>query len=261
MVINPQSACNRVSLCAQGFNESRIVEGALLWHSGSPMNTRAHLGRLAILLLLSHAVAALGEPGAPATNTVRVAAAQAARRVIDFRLKPDEALAAVDRTLVELERIVDRAGEAKCDALVLPEDTPGLLNWVGANETLAKEVLPKAVNRMLERLELRRRTAPNVSRRLQRSYRERWRNLQHCLPARSRRQGDRPIPQGLSDVVGSRRAPAGKFVPGFPTPDLGTAGMLICYDLVVPETARCLALAGADIIFFPTMGGAGHRRR
>jgi hypothetical protein len=32
--------------------------------------------------------------------------------------------------------------------------------------------------------------------------------------------------------------------------------MLICYDLVIPETARCLALKGADIIFFPTMGGA-----
>jgi hypothetical protein len=32
--------------------------------------------------------------------------------------------------------------------------------------------------------------------------------------------------------------------------------MLICYDLVFPETARGLALAGADIIFFPTMGGA-----
>jgi hypothetical protein len=32
--------------------------------------------------------------------------------------------------------------------------------------------------------------------------------------------------------------------------------MLICYDLVMPETARCLALQGADIIFFPTMGGA-----
>ena len=31
---------------------------------------------------------------------------------------------------------------------------------------------------------------------------------------------------------------------------------LICYDLVFPETARGLALAGADIIFFPTMGGA-----
>lgn len=48
----------------------------------------------------------------------------------------------------------------------------------------------------------------------------------------------------------------GSSFPVFPTPDMGTAGMLICYDLVVPETARCLALAGADIIFFPTMGGA-----
>jgi hypothetical protein len=32
--------------------------------------------------------------------------------------------------------------------------------------------------------------------------------------------------------------------------------MLICYDMVFPETARCLALAGADIIFHPTLGGA-----
>src|SRR5206468_7485027 len=92
------------------------------------------------------------EPALVPTNLVRVAAAQAARRVIPFRLKPDEALAAVDRNLAELERIVNRAGEAKCDALALPEDTAGLLNWVGANEALAKKVLPKAVNRMLERL-------------------------------------------------------------------------------------------------------------
>jgi len=85
---------------------------------------------------------------------------------VDFRLKPDEALVAVDKNLAELERIVDRAGEAKCDVLVLPEDTPGLLNWVGANETLAKDVLPKAVNRMIERLGgAAART--NVSRRLQ----------------------------------------------------------------------------------------------
>jgi predicted amidohydrolase len=48
----------------------------------------------------------------------------------------------------------------------------------------------------------------------------------------------------------------GTDFPVFSTPDLGTAGVLICYDLVMPETARCLALQGADIIFFPTMGGA-----
>ena len=32
--------------------------------------------------------------------------------------------------------------------------------------------------------------------------------------------------------------------------------MLICYDMVFPETARCLALGGADLIFHPTLGGA-----
>src|SRR6266567_1050907 len=117
------------------------------------MKTRMLPGRLAIPLLFAHAAAAFAvEPIAPPANTVRIAAAQAARRVIDFRLKSDEALAVVEKNLAELERVVDGAGAAKCDALVLPEDTPGLLNWVGANKALASEVLPKAVNRMIDRL-------------------------------------------------------------------------------------------------------------
>ena len=48
----------------------------------------------------------------------------------------------------------------------------------------------------------------------------------------------------------------GTSFPVFPTKDLGTVGMLICYDLVIPETARAIALNGADIIFYPTMGTA-----
>jgi hypothetical protein len=104
------------------------------------MKTKVCLAQLASLLLVIQVEVALSEPGAPATNTVRVAAAQTASRAIDFRLTLDEALAAVERNLAELERVVDRAGEAKCDALVLPEDTPGLLNWVGANEKLAKAI-------------------------------------------------------------------------------------------------------------------------
>src|ERR1044071_6232274 len=88
------------------------------------------------------------EPAPSLTNTVRIAAAQAARRVVDFHLKPQEALAAVEKNLTELERIIARAGEAKCDALALPEDTAGLLNWMGANEAQAKELLPAAVKRM-----------------------------------------------------------------------------------------------------------------
>src|SRR2546426_6575432 len=48
----------------------------------------------------------------------------------------------------------------------------------------------------------------------------------------------------------------GESFPVFSTPDLGGVGMLICYDMVFPEAARCLALDGVDIIFHPTLGGA-----
>jgi len=42
------------------------------------MKTKARLGWLAILLLISHAAVAIAaDPGVPAINTVRVAAAQA----------------------------------------------------------------------------------------------------------------------------------------------------------------------------------------
>src|SRR2546423_476100 len=117
------------------------------------MKANERFSRLMILLLIVQAVSAFAAtPTSLPTNTVRIAAAQAARRVIDFRLKLDEARAAVDKNLTEIEGIVNRAGEAKCDALVLPEDTPGLLNWAGANEPLAKDLLPRAVNRMIGRL-------------------------------------------------------------------------------------------------------------
>ena len=35
--------------------------------------------------------------------------------------------------------------------------------------------------------------------------------------------------------------------------DFGKVGALVCYDLNFPEAARCLALAGAEIILWPTM--------
>jgi len=218
---------------------------------------------LGVLILTKGVVANAAGYGDPAykavptpTNTVRVAAAQAARRVIDFHLKPAEALAAVEKNLSELEKIVARAGEAKCDALVLPEDTPGVLNWLGANESLAKEVLPKAVKSMIERLGSAAARHKmylvvcsdfiendgllyNTAFLLGRDGKEIGRYHKVC-------------PTWSEAGVRQR----GSSFPVFSTPDIGTAGMLICYDLVVPETARCIALAGADIIFFPTMGTA-----
>ena len=197
------------------------------------------------------------EPDSPPSNTVRVATCQAKNRVIDWHLQQQDAvLAAVDRNIEELEKIIHRAGAQKCDVLTLPEDTLGLLNWYGMNEQLAKQVLPEAVKRMLDRLG---RAAAehrmylivcsdhieadgstyNTAFFLGRDGKELGRYHKVC-PTWSE--------------SGSRQR--GTSFPVFETPDLGTVGLAICYDLVMPETARCLALEGADIIFFPTMGGA-----
>lgn len=45
----------------------------------------------------------------------------------------------------------------------------------------------------------------------------------------------------------------GDDLPVFDT-ELGRIGMLICYDMMTPETARCLALKGADMILWPSLG-------
>src|SRR5262245_4400379 len=218
------------------------------------MNANAYVGRL-MILLLSCGVPSFAQSTTP-SNTVRIAAAQAARRVVDFRLSPDEALGAVEKNLAELERIVARAGEMKCDALVLPEDTPGLLNWVGANETPAKELLPKAVPRMIERLgsaAARHHMYLVVCSDFTESDGQVY-NTAFLLGRDGKEIGRYHKVCPTWGEAGARQR--GNKFPVFTTLDLGTAGLLICYDLVVPETARCLALLGADIIFFPTMGGA-----
>ena len=46
---------------------------------------------------------------------------------------------------------------------------------------------------------------------------------------------------------------AGDSYPVFET-DFGKIGIMICYDNFFPETARILALHGAEVLFFPTAG-------
>jgi predicted amidohydrolase len=188
---------------------------------------------------------------------MRIAACQAKRRSIDWRLKkPGEVLAAVDKNLDELEKIVHKAGDARCDALELPEDTLGLLDWSGANDAAAKQVLPEGVKRMLNRLggaaakhNMYLVVCSDLVEADGKTY-----NTAFLLGRDGKEIGRyRKVCPTWSES-GSRER--GKEFPVFPTADLGTVGMLICYDLVFPETARCLALQGADIIFFPTMGGA-----
>ena len=205
---------------------------------------------IGLLVAVLHVAAA-----SAGTNSVRVAACQLRPRVIDFHLKSQAVLEQVERNLVELEKIIDRAGEQKCDALCFPEDTMGLLNWCGVHEVEEQLVLPKVVKRMLDRLG----TAAA-------------RHRMYLVACSDHVETDGAI-YNTAFLLGRDGKEIGRYhkvcpvyhellrkrgdsFPVFPTADLGRVGMLICYDLVIPETARCLALQGADIIFFPTMGGA-----
>ena len=105
------------------------------------------------LITLGFALLSSARAANATSQLVRVAAAQAARRVIDYRLTNFPAVfAAVEKNLSALEAVVAKAGGQKCDVLALPEDTPGLLNWIGMNEALARDVLPTVVKRMIEQL-------------------------------------------------------------------------------------------------------------
>jgi predicted amidohydrolase len=175
--------------------------------------------------------------------------------VIDHRLKPAELLAQVDQNLVELETLIAKAGLAGCDVLALPEDTLGTLKWEAGNREALQDVLPVAVGRMLDRLG---RAAAK-----HRMYLVCCNDLADAAGAirntafflgRDGKEVGRYHKVNLPVHEQSRTR--GTTHPVFPTPDLGGVGMLICYDMVFPEAPRCLALAGADIIFHPTLGGA-----
>jgi predicted amidohydrolase len=189
-------------------------------------------------------------------KAIRIAAAQPKRRSIDWHLTdPGEVLRRVDQSLAELEPLIHRAGAAGCAAIAFPEDTLGLLNWEAAHLDRLKDVLPAAVGRMLDRL-----GRAAASHRM---------DLVVCSDA-IEASGAVYNSAFLLDTAGreigryhkvnlpiqEQNRARGDGFPVFATPDLGGVGMLICYDMVFPEATRCLALAGADIVFVPTLGGA-----
>jgi predicted amidohydrolase len=188
-------------------------------------------------------------------RTARVGAAQPRSRLIDYRLEPAAAMAQVERSLDELERLVHQAGAAGCDVLALPEDTLGLGRWEAGNPSLLAELLPGAVERMLERLG---RAAASHRMYLVCSNdtlddEGALRNTAFLLGRDGKEIGRYDKVNMPIHELTKRR---GGGFPVFRTPDIGDVGMLICYDMVFPEAARCLALGGADIIFHPTLGGA-----
>lgn len=168
---------------------------------------------------------------------------------------PGEVLAQVDRTLDVLEGLVHRAGQAGCDILAFPESTLAMSRWTWVHPELRAQALPEADRRMLERL-----GQAAASHRMYLILCNDTLEADGLLRNTAFFLGRNGCEIGRYHKVGlplheQLKEPGNSF-PVFPTPDLGNVGILICYDMVFPETARCLALAGADIIFVPTEGGA-----
>jgi predicted amidohydrolase len=187
--------------------------------------------------------------------TVRLGSAQPAHRVVDYRLEAPAALAQAHAHLDALEALVERAGQQGCDALCLPEDALGLLNWEAAHPDQLAELLPEAIEAMLTRLgQVAARHAMYLVCCSDALENGDLYNTSFFLGRDGRPLGRyRKINMPYCEL-GSRRR--GDEYPVFTTPDLGPVGLLVCYDMVFPEAIRCLALGGAGIVFHSTLGGA-----
>ncbi len=189
------------------------------------------------------------------TKPTRVAAIQTKLRTIPYKVATvREALERVRDNLDELTALAERAAEMGCQIIAFPEDTLGTLEWEAGHWDESVELLASAQQEMLARFgQVAARHGVyviccndcvedglvyNTAILLGRDGREIGRYHKVNLPLHE-----------------SLRTPGTHF-PVFELPDIGTIGMCICYDMVFPETTRALALAGADMVFHLTMGGA-----
>jgi len=193
-------------------------------------------------------------------STIRVAAIQTKNRTIKYTTPFNDALDLVRSNLDDLVDLAEKAKEEGCDIIAFPEDTLGTLQWTAGHEEEAVDFLGGAQVEMLQRLgEAAGRLEMNIiccndcpdekgalyntSILLGSDGTEigRYRKVQPTLSERSRERGtDFPV---------------------FEVPGIGTIGLCICYDMLFPETTRALALAGADIVFDSTLGGAAMASR
>ncbi len=189
------------------------------------------------------------------SGTVKVAAGHSPEwQGIDFRMDAEDALPLVEQNIAEIGSIIDHAADDGCVMVAFPEDTLGLTGWLSYHFDDQKPLLVPAVERMLKavgRKAAERSIYVIVCNDV--SYGDDIMNTA-ILFGRDGAEIGRYHKVNLPIAEQSRKP--GDSFPVFQTPELGGIGMCICYDMVFPETARALALGGADVVFHLTMGGA-----
>ncbi len=188
-------------------------------------------------------------------NTVRVAAVQAKRRTISYKVATaEEALKQVHENLDQLTALAEQAAEMGCDIAAFPEDTLGTIEWEAGHWNEVDKLLLPAEEAMLGRFgEIASARGMYIIVCNDCASDDKVHNTAILIGKDGKEIGRyRKVQLPLHEQARTR----GEGFPVFEAPGIGTIGMCICYDIVFPETTRALALAGADIVFHLTMGGA-----
>jgi len=185
---------------------------------------------------------------------IRVGAIQAKKRSIPYKVPTVEAaLEQVRANLNQLVVLAERAAKMGCRIIAFPEDTLGTLEWEAAHRNELSRFLRVCEHEMLA------------------SFGEVAKKHEMYIICCNNLVEDDGI-YNTAVLIGQDGREIGRYhkvhpplhewtrggrgFPVFNLPNIGTIGMCICYDIVFPETTRALALAGADIVFHLTMGGA-----
>ena len=188
-------------------------------------------------------------------QTVRVAAVQAKRRTVSYKVPtPEAALEQVHENLDQLTALAEQAAGMGCDIAAFPEDTLGTIEWEAGHWGEVARLLVPAEEAMLSRFgEVAAKHGMYVIVCNDCADGRRVYNTAVLIGKDGKEIGRyRKVQLPIHE---QSRAP-GEGFPVFEAPGIGTVGMCICYDMVFPETTRALALAGADVVFHLTMGGA-----
>lgn len=192
---------------------------------------------------------------------VRIASVQPERMAhlapFEGQCDRDEARHLVEANLEMAVTLLDRAGRGGCDIACYPEDTQGIAHYGFYLDD------PALFSGLVETI-----PGPTTERlaEVARSH------AMHIVFGLFERDGDRlyntAVLLGRSgELLGKYRkvhlpiAEAWTITRGdsFPvfTTDFGPVGLLICYDIMFPEAARCLSLNGAELLLNPTMSYSG----
>jgi len=188
-------------------------------------------------------------------KTIRIGAVQGARTTISHKVAGvEEAMKQVDKNLDVLVGQAEEAAGSGCAIAAFGEDTLGTIQWEAGHWDEVAGLLVPAEQAMLERMG--------------RVAAKHGMSIIVCNDC-----ADGADVYNTSILIGPDGNEIGRYhkvnlpiheqartrgdsFPVFEVPGVGTVGMCICYDLVFPETTRALALAGADLVFHLTMGGA-----